>query len=479
MKNLFSLFSKRSSKFPISFRIYDLPNFVTLVYAKYNASCLSHVSYNFDIGSSHETNSNNGIAHFLEHNIFKGTEKRDKNSISKFVEERAGSMNAYTSKKITSYYIEMPPEHHADCTEILNEMMFCSIFPEEEVVKERNVVAEEFKMRNSNENVILWDNAMESIFGENTPYGRTIIGPLENILSFTREDLLNFYEFYRTGNLTIFFCADSSTNEFDVVRRIEKLILNVPKNRIREAISKDSNEKNVFLQNCIIHEPRHFEHVRYMLTMNLSNFSANNIYDDTKLSLFTYCLSGGFCSPFFKIIRDEKGLVYSAGVISNTEYPSPLLHITGATSPEKVEEFIHLSHDVTFHPEKYLRKENLEIAKTALKAQLRKINENKNHSLSVIKDLYYLCPKEYLSIEKEHFMRNWIDKTEKVIDEVTFEDMISFPEKFENTYRGISIVGKLDRYSNSIYELLKSKYGNSTDTNRLEKMKLIIKNSSN
>ncbi|MBP5466803.1 MAG: insulinase family protein, partial [Clostridia bacterium] len=116
-------------------------------------------------GSANESAEENGISHFIEHTMFKGTEKRTAFEISDFVDRIGGQINAYTSKQMTCYYTHSTKEHLSDSLEILSDIFFNSVFDKSELAKEKGVIIEEINMSEDTPEDLCLDLLSESYFG--------------------------------------------------------------------------------------------------------------------------------------------------------------------------------------------------------------------------------------------------------------------------------------------------------------------------
>ena len=139
-------------------------------------------------GSCFETEQENGISHFIEHMMFKGTPKRNAFEISDAMDRIGAQSNAFTSKDTTCYYAKSTSEHLEEAFEILSDFVLHSTFPESEMDREKGVVLEEIAMVEDTPDDLCLDVLAEAYYGA-AGYGRAILGPSDNVRRFTREDL--------------------------------------------------------------------------------------------------------------------------------------------------------------------------------------------------------------------------------------------------------------------------------------------------
>src|SRR5699024_10502117 len=141
--------------------------------------------------SRHETSENNGISHFLEHMLFKGTKKRTAQQIAEAFDSIGGQVNAFTSKEYTCYYARVIDTHKEFALDVLSDMFFNSSFDETELEREKKVVLEEIKMYEDTPDDNVHDLLAQASFGKH-PLGRTILGTADHIKSFTKEKLVDY-----------------------------------------------------------------------------------------------------------------------------------------------------------------------------------------------------------------------------------------------------------------------------------------------
>ena len=173
-------------------------------------------------GSCFESAEENGISHFIEHMMFKGTQKRTAFEISDAMDRIGAQVNAFTSKDITCYYAKSTYDHAEEAFEILADFFSDSVFPEEEMVREKGVVCEEIAMSEDTPDDLCRDVLAQAFYGDEG-YGRTILGPAENVRSFTREDLKKYIEErYNPQNVVVSFAGNIGMEE--AVALVEKYL---------------------------------------------------------------------------------------------------------------------------------------------------------------------------------------------------------------------------------------------------------------
>lgn len=163
-------------------------------------------------GASQESDSEDGISHFIEHMMFKGTKKRSSFQISDEMDRIGAQMNAFTAKDITCYYAKSTTQHAEEAFEILADLFLNSTFPEDEMVREKGVVIEEINMTEDTPDDLCLDMLATAYFG-NKGYGRTILGPKENVEGFTAGDIKNYMaKYYVPQNVVVSMAGNIDIN---------------------------------------------------------------------------------------------------------------------------------------------------------------------------------------------------------------------------------------------------------------------------
>ncbi len=254
------------------------------------------------IGSRYEDKELNGIAHFVEHTIFKGTKKRPSpKQISMEVELLGGVMNAFTSKEYTGYYIKVPKEKFKKAIEILSDMFKNSLFKSTEVEKERGVILEEKRMYEDRPMDKVWDIFARHMFKTNN-LGRTIVGEEETIKSIKQKDLLKFTsKYYNSANTVVVVAGNIPKKQaFEYIQKYFFDVKKGSKSRIKKFKKYNLNRK---FHN--LYKPIAQSH------MALGGFALPRDHEDRFiLTVANIILGGGFSSKLFKKIRDDLGLAY-------------------------------------------------------------------------------------------------------------------------------------------------------------------------
>ena len=180
----------------------QLPNGIRVVH-QFVDSPVAHCGIIINTGSRDEDLQEQGLAHFIEHTIFKGTLKRKSFHILSRLEDVGGELNAYTTKEETAIHASFLAEYYERTMELFSDILINSTFPDQELKKEKDVIIDEINSYNDSPSELIFDDFEELIF-EGHPIGRNILGTPENVRAFTREDIRRFMaRNYNTDQIVI------------------------------------------------------------------------------------------------------------------------------------------------------------------------------------------------------------------------------------------------------------------------------------
>jgi predicted Zn-dependent peptidase len=170
--------------------VHTLPNGIRLVHHP-ASSKVAHVGLFINAGTRDETEQEHGIAHFIEHTIFKGTRKRNVFQVLNRLENVGADLNAYTSKEETCIYATFLEEYYDRTFELFQDVFFHPVFPQKEIDKEKQVVMDEIRSYQDNPSEQIFDDFEDQVFSGH-PLGRNILGTQKSLRKFTRETLFDF-----------------------------------------------------------------------------------------------------------------------------------------------------------------------------------------------------------------------------------------------------------------------------------------------
>jgi len=261
----------------------------------------------FNVGSRDESRKNNGITHFIEHMLFKGTKSRSAKKIAEEIEAYGGYLNAFTSKEHTCYYGRGLQRHLSRTFNVISDMIQNPAFKESEIKKEAGVVIDELNDINDNPEELIFDKFEEVIYSGN-PLGFPIIGTEKNISSFGRNDLFNFIdEMYGFNNLTI--AASGQISHDQVLHLTDKYL-------IKDLGKKDQKRKNV-----IVHHAPDQLISKAIQQVHIIIGCASYGYKDMErmaLNVLSHILGEGSSSRLFQSIREKNGIAYQLNTFLNS-----------------------------------------------------------------------------------------------------------------------------------------------------------------
>ncbi|WP_372935337.1 M16 family metallopeptidase [Mariniphaga sediminis] len=201
------------------FLTHTLPNGIRLIH-KSTDSPVGHLGILINTGSRDEEPDEHGLAHFIEHSVFKGTRKRRAFHILSRIEDVGGELNAYTTKEETTLYSTFLAEFYERTAELLSDILFNSVYPEKELNREKEVVLEEINSYKDSPSELIFDEFEELVF-DGHPIARNILGTPANLALFNREAILRFIsQNYHTDQMVISSVGKINFNA--LVKLIEK-----------------------------------------------------------------------------------------------------------------------------------------------------------------------------------------------------------------------------------------------------------------
>ena len=281
-------------------------------------------------GSRNETPDNNGISHFIEHMMFKGTKKRTAFEISDHIDRIGSNINAFTSRDITCYYTLSTYEHQAETFEILSDIFLNSTFSPEEIEKERGVVIEEINMTEDAPDEVCLDLVSTAFYGEGE-LGWTILGPIENIKKFTRADIVDYMsKRYVPKNVVI--SVAGAVNVEETVALVDKYF----------ACFTGHFDDTVMCETVPTYthslaKNKDIEQVHIALSLPSYAYGDKRL---NSLSIANTVLGGGMSSRLFQRIREEMGLCYTIYSYPSSYTGAGKTEIYAAVNPAKVKDAV-------------------------------------------------------------------------------------------------------------------------------------------
>ena len=285
------------------------------------------------VGSQHENLDTNGISHFIEHMIFKGTKKRNAKKIAEDMDAIGGQINAFTTKQMTCFYFKILDENFDKALEIMADMFLNSSFDEKEMSREKKVILEEINMYEDTPEELVFEVLNQKVFdGSSLAY--PILGSTQNVESFSHNDIANYYNNNYTGDNIIISVAGNfkKNNMLDKIKSYFGDIKNTSE-------LKNKLESEPKYKKSIVLKQKNIEQVHICLGFPGVK---NNLDDIYKLALFNTIFGGGMSSRLYQKIREENGLAYSLFSYNYSFDNIGLFSIYAGINPNKVEDCVKL-----------------------------------------------------------------------------------------------------------------------------------------
>ena len=259
------------------------------------------VGFWIDSGSRCETNEQNGISHFIEHMLFKGTKNRSAEDIAKSVDSIGGNLDAFTSKELVCFNTKVLDEHLPLAFDVLADLLLNPLFRVEDIEKEKGVILEEIKMDADNPDYLVHE-IFSSNFWKDHALGKPILGTRETVKGFSREMLHQFYsEVYSPQNLLI--TAAGNLQHHRLVALVKERFSDFSRDGAAKPLSKPSTHARISLKN-----KKELEQVH--LCLGVPSYPVPH-EDRFSSYVMNTLLGGGMSSRLFQKIRERRGLAYA------------------------------------------------------------------------------------------------------------------------------------------------------------------------
>ncbi len=310
-------------------------------------------------GSADETLEDNGISHFIEHMVFKGTKKRNSLQISEDIENVGGGTNAYTSRHFTCFYAKMLKNDLELAIDVISDFITSPLFDESEMIKEKEVVVQEIKQSLDAPDDLVFDYFQETCF-PNQATGRTILGPIETVRAFNAERMHRYMKnHYTASNMVVVAVGNLDHDRF--VKMVE--------DRMSMVVESSSvvSDKQEYVGGVKI-ECKDIEQTHLVLGFKGASYLNEDYY---KYSVLSTILGGGMSSRLFQEIREKRGLVYTINSFNQSLKNTGVFGIYAGTTPNELGELIPVVADeIKKLVNDKVSNAELQRAKTQIKASL-------------------------------------------------------------------------------------------------------------
>jgi len=318
-----------------------------------------------DNGSRFESARLNGISHFVEHMVFKGTKNRKVQQIGRSMESVGGYLNAFTGREHTCFYARCLDEQLPKAIDITTDLVLNPVFPKREIEREKDVVVEEMRMYADSPEDVVFEQFDKTLYPKHS-LGRPIIGSEKTVRSISQEDLFRFTKNTFAAERLVISVAGNATHS-EVVEHVEQALEKGSKISKKGRVNRNSTlpryyPKDVSITNKQFHQS-HILVGRRTIGLNSSK--------RLKLTLINSVLGGGMSSRLNQNIREKYGYCYNiysfANMISNTGE----FGVYMATDPQKVDRSRTLIFsELSKLKQKPLGKTRLKQAKNQLKGSM-------------------------------------------------------------------------------------------------------------
>ncbi len=324
------------------------------------------------VGSRDELPEINGMAHFIEHMMFKGTAKRSAKQIAETLDAVGGQLNAFTSKEYTCYYAKVLDEHLNVAIDLLADMFFNSLFLAEEMEKEKNVIIEEIKMYEDAPDELVHDFFASTIWHGHA-LGRPIIGSQEIIEAVTREQMMDFYKKFYVPESLVVAVAGNIKHE-SVVARL------MPWFSSFAGQKQPGNYQSPIARACTLGKQKETEQIHLCLGTPGLPLDHEKTYI---LHVLNTILGGGISSRLFQEIREERGLAYSVYSYHSSYRDAGLFSVYTGLSRKNLDEVLALiSGQMRDIKKQGVSAEEMQRAKAQLKGSMFLGLENVSNRMS-------------------------------------------------------------------------------------------------
>ena len=366
------------------------------------------------VGSRDENKTNNGISHYIEHMMFKGTKNRKAYEIAESLESVGGQINAFTGKELTCYYAHILDEHLAIAVDVISDILIHSIFDEQEMEKEKQVIVEEINNMEDTPEEMIHELFIKDLF-PNHPLGFSTLGTRENVWSFTRQDIYDYLNRNYAKNRLVIAAAGNVDHD-KLVELVETKFLD-----FHNCVDRVINPPN---------GPRQGENIikNGGIQAHICLGTLAYSYRDPKkfpLLILNTLLGAGMSSRLFQNIREKHGLAYSVYSFIDFLFDTGLFGVYIGTDKNKIGASIELINkeleDLKKNP---VSEEELERTKNQLKGNLMLGLESTSSRMTRLAKMEIYLQQYYT-----------LDDTLREIDKVQIEDILAVANELFNKDR--------------------------------------------
>src|SRR4051812_3425674 len=376
-------------------------------------------------GSRHETPELNGISHFVEHMVFKGTRNRTAEQIAREVDSVGGNMDAFTAKECVCFDVKVLDEHLPTALDILSDLVLNPVFDSAELARERGVIIEEIKMDEDNPDYLVHEIFTQS-FWKDHPLGKPILGTKETVKRFEQEILFDYYKRFFIPNNMIIAVAGNVSHE----RLVE--LVSAKFAHLKSGLNGFKQEQPKISARINMRNKKALEQVQ--LCIGVPSLSIGHDRRFVSYILNTL-LGGGMSSRLFQSVREKQGLAYAIYSELNPYRDTGCMCVYAGTSrenaPKVVQSVMGEFRKLKSEP---ITGEELRRAKDQLKGSLMLSLESSTARMSNL-------ARQELYFDRFYSMDEIMDRVEAV----TAEEITSLAQEyFEPSSIAVTVLGNLN-----------------------------------
>ena len=309
-----------------NFNVSKLKNGLTIL--TYNMPYVNSVAINLiaKVGARYEKTEEEGISHFLEHMAFKGTKTRTAKQIAEEFDSIGGHFNAYTGHENTVYYVRVLSENCDQALNILADIIQNSIFADEQIAKEYQVIMQEIAHHQDNPDDLIYAKFYNKVYREQ-PLGKSILGTAKTLATFMKEHFFNFIDkHYNAENLYLSIAGNIDHDKIVIIA--EQLF-----SSLKRGVKSSFIPAKYIGGNCFINK----ELEQTSLVLGFEGTSYINLEKLYQTHLLYIMFGSGMSSRLFQSIREKLGLAYAVGSYNSAYFDSGVFTIYASTAHDKLE----------------------------------------------------------------------------------------------------------------------------------------------
>lgn len=307
-------------------------------------------------GGRHETPKQNGIAHFLEHMAFKGTERRNALQIAEAIEDVGGYINAYTSREVTAYYARVLKNDVPLALDVIGDILLNPVFDQREIEVERGVILQEIGQALDTPDDVIFDWLQERAYPDQ-PMGRTILGPEERVKAFGREDLSTFVG-QHYGPERMVLAAAGGVDHDEIVKLAEQMFGHMTP-------GSDLIDMPARFAGGEYRQEKSLEQAHFALGLESPDYRSDDIYT---AQIYSVALGGGMSSRLFQEVREKRGLCYTIYASTGAYADSGMTTIYAGTSGDQIADLASITIDEMKRAADDMSAKEIERARVQMKA---------------------------------------------------------------------------------------------------------------